>query len=130
RTLLFPAENVAAASARLERPSLALPALFATEYAIAKLLESLGLTHGAMIGHSAGEYVAACLSGVLSMVDGLALVALRGRLFETLAPGAMLSVGLREADLRPRLPDGVDIAAFNAPSLCVASGPRHLIDAL
>ena len=92
------------ASPRLEAPSLALPALYATEVAMARLLESWGITPAAMIGHSAGEYAAACLSGVVSLEDGLALVALRGRLFETLPPGAMLSVPLAEDELRELLP--------------------------
>ena len=85
---------------RLEAPSVALPALFATEVAMGRLLESWGITPAAMIGHSAGEYAAACLSGVVSMEDGLALVALRGRLFETLPKGAMVSVPLSEDELR------------------------------
>lgn len=130
RTLLFPTKDLEAAGARLQRPSVALPALFATEYALGKLLESWGIIPAAMIGHSAGEYAAACLSGVLSMKDALALVALRGRLFETLPEGSMLSVALSEADARARLPVGLGIAAANAPSLCVVSGPTPLVDAL
>ena len=96
RAALFPAADDDAADADLERPSIALPALFATEYAMAQLLASWGIEPAAMIGHSAGEYVAACLSGVISMEDGLRLVSLRGRLFETVAKGAMLSVSLSE----------------------------------
>jgi acyl transferase domain-containing protein/thioesterase domain-containing protein/acyl carrier protein len=129
RTVMFPKGDVAAASARLERPSLALPALFATEYAIAKLLESWGITPAAMLGHSAGEYVAATLAGVISMPDGLSLVALRGRLFETLPKGGMISVSLSEEEARARMPEGLSIAAMNAPSLSVVSGPIALIDA-
>ena len=128
RDLMFPAGDVDEASRRLERPSVALPALFATEYAMAKWLASLGVTPAAMIGHSAGEYVAACLAGVISMRDGLALVALRGRLFETLPVGAMLSVSLGADDARARMPAGLSIAAVNSPDLCVVSGPLALID--
>lgn len=115
---------------QLQSPSLALPALFAIGYATAKLLESWGISPTAMIGHSAGEYVVACLSGVISIEDGLDLVALRGRLFETLPTGRMLSVSLSEDELRARLPDGLDIAAVNAPGLCVVSGPDTLIAAM
>ena len=111
----------------LQRPSLALPALFTVEYATAKLLESWGITPTAMIGHSAGEYVVACLSGVITMEEGLDLIVLRGRLFETLPPGRMLSVSLSEADTRARMPAGLSIAAINAPKLCVVSGPSSLI---
>ena len=115
------------AARRLEAPSIALPALFATEVAMGRLLESWGITPAAMIGHSAGEYAAACLSGVVTMEDGLALIALRGRLFETLPKGAMVSVSLPEDELRPLLPDGLSIAAINAADLCVASGPEALV---
>ncbi|MET0578563.1 MAG: type I polyketide synthase, partial [Ilumatobacteraceae bacterium] len=127
RTALFPAAGADVADADLERPSIALPALFATEYAMAKLLASWGIEPAAMIGHSAGEYVAATLSGVISMEDGLRLVSLRGRLFETVAKGAMLSVSLSEEAALAIMPEGLSIAAVNAPDLCVASGPEALI---
>ncbi len=130
RAALYPDGDVDEATRRLEAPSIALPALFATEVAMARLLESWGITPAAMIGHSAGEYAAACLSGVVSMEDGLALVALRGRLFETLPKGAMVSVPLAEDELRALLPEGLSIAAVNAPELCVASGPEALIEEL
>src|SRR5262249_32351863 len=81
-------------SARLGMPSRALPALRACEYAISQLLSAWGVTPAAMIGHSAGEYAAACLAGVITVRDAMALVALRGRLFERLAAGGMLSVQL------------------------------------
>ena len=124
RTLLFPAPAAAALATRgLERPSLALPALFATSLATAKLLMSWGIEPAAMIGHSAGEIVAACLAGVLSPDDGMGLVALRGRLFETLPEGAMLSVALTPDDARAYLSADLSLAAINAPGLCVASGP-------
>ena len=128
RTVMFPDGDLDEGSKRLERPSVALPALFTTGYAMAKLLESWGITPAAMIGHSAGEYVAACLADVITLQDGLALVALRGRLFEKLPVGAMLSVSLPEADTRARLPAGLSIAAINSPNLCVVSGPIALID--
>ncbi|HEX6239742.1 MAG TPA: type I polyketide synthase, partial [Polyangiales bacterium] len=129
RKLIFaPTEQREAATRALERPSLTLPSLFATEYALAKLFQAWGVEPVAAIGHSMGEYVAACLAGVFSLEDALALVLLRGRLFERTAPGGMLSVALGEAELAPLLPDGVSVAAINAPSLCVVSGPRALID--
>jgi acyl transferase domain-containing protein/thioesterase domain-containing protein/aryl carrier-like protein len=135
RTLIFPDasssdEDIALATKRLERPSVALPALFTTEYAMAALLGSRGIRPAAMIGHSAGEYVAACLAGVISVQDGLALVALRGRLFETLPVGAMLSVAMPADELRTRMHDDLSIAAINSADLCVASGPVALIDEL
>lgn len=112
---------------RLESPSLALPALFATEYALAQLLLSWGLEPAAMIGHSAGEYAAACIAGVLSTRDAMTLVGERGRLFERLAAGAMLSVQSVASDVESLLPASVSYAAVNAPGLCVLSGPATAI---
>lgn len=116
------------ASRELERPSLALPALFATEYAMAQLLRSVGVEPVSLIGHSMGEYVAACLAGVFSVADGMGLVTRRGRLFETLPEGAMLSVQLPEAELLGWLGSELSIAALNAPSLSVLSGPVAAIE--
>lgn len=130
RLLLVSEGDEAEASALLERPSLALPALFATQYAMASLLGSWGIEPDAMIGHSMGEYTAAHLAGVFSLRDAVRLVALRGRLFETIPAGAMLSVPLGEEELRPLLGDALSCAAVNAPQLCVASGPVAAIDAL
>jgi acyl transferase domain-containing protein len=91
---------------------------------------SWGIRPAAMIGHSMGEYTAAYLAGVFSLGDAIALVTLRGRLFETLPEGAMLGVPMSEAELRELLPPELSIAAVNAPGLCVASGPVDAIAAL
>ena len=128
--LLPPAGEEAAASLKLERPSLALPALFSSQYAMAKLLASWGIVAESMIGHSMGEYTAAHLAGVFSLRDAMRLVTVRGRLFEKVPAGAMLSVPLTEDELRPLLGAELSIAAVNAPQLCVASGPVAAIDAL
>ncbi len=131
RELMFHGtENGARSKRDMESPSLALPALFATEYALARLLLFRGVTPAALIGHSMGEYVAACLAGVIDCQDGVALVTKRGRLFETLPPGGMLSVPLPEAELRPLLRDRLSLAAINGPSLCIISGPVEAIGAL
>ncbi|HLJ26155.1 MAG TPA: amino acid adenylation domain-containing protein [Candidatus Angelobacter sp.] len=116
------------AAAALARPSLGLPAIFATEYAMAQLFKSWGIEPKSMIGHSLGEYAAACVAGVFSLSDALALVALRGKLFETLPPGAMLSVQMREADVAVLHLADVDIAAINGPDNCVISGRIGAID--
>jgi len=103
------------------------PALFAIEYALAQLWLSWGVRPSAMLGHSLGEYVAACLAGVFTLEDALALVAARGRLMQGLPPGLMLSVPLPESEAR-RYADGrVDLAAVNAPALCVLSGAAESI---
>ncbi|HEX5632291.1 MAG TPA: SDR family NAD(P)-dependent oxidoreductase [Gemmatimonadales bacterium] len=114
----------------LERPSLGLPALFATQYALARLLETRGVRPTALIGHSMGEYTAACLAGVFPVRDAMRLVAKRAELFETVEEGAMLSVPLPEAELRPLLGATLSVAAVNGPSLSVASGPVDAIERL
>jgi glycosyltransferase involved in cell wall biosynthesis len=83
-----------------------------------------------MIGHSIGEYVAACLGGLWTLGDALRLVALRGRLMQSLPPGDMLSVQLPEAELARRIAPPIAIAAVNGPSLAVASGPPGAIGEL
>jgi acyl transferase domain-containing protein/thioesterase domain-containing protein len=128
RDVLFPApERLDAAARELERPSLALPALFITEYALAKLWMSWGVTPAALAGHSLGEYTAACLSGVITLDDALALVTLRGELFEQLPDGGMLSVPLPEAEARECLDEGLSIAAVNGDALCVVSGDSEAL---
>jgi acyl transferase domain-containing protein len=131
RSLLFPpAEAREHAAAVLQRPAMALPALFTIQLAQARLWMSWGIEPTAMIGHSMGEYTAAHLAGVFSLEDALRLVHLRGRLFETLPEGAMLSVSMPASDLRTMLPAELSIAADNGPSLCVAAGPVRAIEAL
>jgi acyl transferase domain-containing protein/thioesterase domain-containing protein len=131
RELLFAATpDAKAATAKLQQPSLALPALFSIEYSLARLFESWGLRPVAYVGHSMGEYVAACLAGVFSVRDGLRLVSLRGKLFEQTPPGRMAGISLPEHEVRAMMPEGLSIAAVNAPDLCVASGPRELLESL
>ncbi len=131
RALIFASEAAAEVATRtLEQPSLTLPALFTAEYALAKLFESWGVTPTAFIGHSMGEYVAACLAGVMTLHDALRLVMLRGRLFEAVEPGGMLSVPLGEAALKDLLQADLSIAAVNAPELSVVSGPVASIEEL
>jgi acyl transferase domain-containing protein/acyl carrier protein len=123
RELLYPPEErFGEAARRLQRTGLALPALFVTEYALARLWMSWGIRPSALIGHSLGEYTAACLSGVFTFEDALSLVALRGRLFERLPEGAMLSVPLPEAEVLPLLGGRLSLAAVNGERACVASG--------
>ena len=109
---------------------LAQPALFLTEYATARLLMSWGVRPTAMVGHSVGEFVAACISGVMKLDDALSLIAARGRLMQAQEPGAMLSIRLPEAEARPLLGDDVDLAAINGPNLVVAAGSFAAIEAL
>ena len=114
----------------LNQPSQALPALFATQYATASLLMAWGIEPDAMIGHSMGEYTAACIAGVMDVEDAARLVALRGRLFEQLPSGRMVSVPLSESELSEYVNGELSIAAVNAPELCVASGPATAVTSL
>jgi amino acid adenylation domain-containing protein len=114
----------------LDRTALLQPAIFALDYALASLLLGWGLVPQAMIGYSLGEYVAACLAGVLSLADAARLVALRARLLDALPAGAMLAVPLAEAELAAALPAGLAIAAVNGPRATVAAGPPAAIEAL
>ncbi len=112
----------AAAAERLRRPSLQLPLILIVEIALAKLWESWGVTPSVLIGHSMGENAAACVAGVMTLEEVVGLVHLRGKLFDTVPAGGMLSVPLSEAALAPYLGD-LDIASVNAPELTVVSGP-------
>jgi amino acid adenylation domain-containing protein len=126
RTILFD-DDVAASAEALKQTRFTQPALFVIEYALARQLMKWGMTPAAMIGHSIGEYVAACLAGVFTRDEALRLVSARGRLMQALRPGAMLSVALSERDLEPYLSGDLSVAALNAPALSVASGPVDAI---
>ncbi|HOC37691.1 MAG TPA: beta-ketoacyl synthase N-terminal-like domain-containing protein [Thermodesulfobacteriota bacterium] len=128
RSTLFPAprhENDAAI--KLRQTSYTQPALFTVEYALARLLMSWGIMPQAMVGHSIGEYVAACLSGVFSLEEALTVVVSRGALVNALPTGAMIAVFLPEHELQPLLGEAVSIAAVNAPSVCTVSGTNEAI---
>jgi acyl transferase domain-containing protein len=132
RQFMFPAEGFQAdLSPRLEKPTLALPALLLIEYAMARLLMSWGIEPESLIGHSLGEYAAACLSGVFSFQDALTVAVVRGRLFDERMPkGEMISVAQSAAELAPLIGEDLSIAAINAPRQCVVSGPGVAIAAL
>jgi len=115
------------ASRRLDRTEYAQPILFAIEYALAKLLMAWGVQPQAMIGYSLGEYVAACLSGVLSLQDALALVARRAKVIQELPGGAMLAVPLPEAEVRPLLGEGSAVSATNGPHFTVVGGTEEAV---
>jgi acyl transferase domain-containing protein/acyl carrier protein len=116
----------------LDQTALAQPALFAVEWSLARLWRDWGVEPEAMLGHSVGEFVAACLAGVFSLEDALSLVAARGRLVQEMPPGAMLSVPLSEEELAPWLAEGGDLslAAVNGPALSTVSGPFEAVERL
>ena len=122
-------EHRAAAADALKRPSVQLPLLMIIEYALAQLWISWGVKPGVLIGHSMGENTAAALAGVMSFEDCIDLVLLRGRLFDTVPAGGMLSVAASAETLAPLIGE-LDLAAANAPELCAVSGPDDKLDAL
>ena len=111
------------AAERLSDMRVSQPALFAVEYALARLWQSWGITPAAVLGHSLGAYAAATISGVLSLADAITLVVGRGAMLASLPAGAMLAVRLSEAELLPRLGARSSIAAINGPQQCVVTGP-------
>lgn len=131
RELLYPktGEEETAAAA-LGQTSYTQPALFTVEYALAQLWISWGVRPAAMIGHSIGEFVAACVAEVFSLEDALKLVAARGRMMWELPRGSMLSVPMSAKAMEKYLDDELAIAAVNGPALCVVSGPTEKVAAL
>ena len=129
RDVLYPpAARTEEAAQLLKRTFITQPALFVVEYALARLWMSWGVRPAAMIGHSIGEYVAACLAGVFPVEDALALVAERGRLMQQLPAGLMLAVPLPEKEVNALLPPGLSLAAVNTPNSCVVSGAADVVN--
>ena len=130
RSVLDPPEDgMEEAARRLAETDLAQPALFVVEYALAQLwMEWVGAP-AIMLGHSLGEYVTACLAGVFSLEEALRLVAMRGRLMQGCAPGAMLAVELSPDEVAPLLGPGLCLAAVNGSQRTVLSGDEDAISA-
>lgn len=123
RSLMF--GEAADAAEQLGRTAYTQPALFAIEWAMARLWQSFGVEPVALIGHSIGELVAATLAGVFTLEDAVRIVAERGRLMQSVRrEGGMLAVSATPDKVAPLLQgmDDVAFAAFNAPSQCVVSG--------
>ncbi|MGB3199832.1 MAG: type I polyketide synthase, partial [Nodosilinea sp.] len=111
------------------QPLLVQPLLFAVEYALASLWQDWGIKPDAVLGHSLGEYVAACVAGVLSLEDGLTLLVKRAQLMETLAePGTMAAVLADPTTVAAAIadyPDSLSLAALNGPNNSVIAGRRQ-----
>jgi acyl transferase domain-containing protein len=128
RHVLYPSEEqVEQATQQLKQTAITQPALFVIEYALAKLWMEWGVRPQAMIGHSIGEYVAACLAGVFSLEEALMLVATRGQLMQGLPAGTMMAVPLSADEVQPILGEKLSLAAINGPSLCVVSGSTEAV---
>jgi len=113
----------------LNQTAVAQPAIFAVSLSLALALRARGILPAAAIGHSVGEFVAATLAGVMSADDAMALVIERGELMQGLPAGSMLAVRLSAQALLTQLPQGLDLAAENAPAACVVAGPTPLVQA-
>ncbi len=126
REVLFPNDQEADAE-QINQTYLAQPALFTMEYAMAQTLISYGIVPKAMVGHSVGEYVAACISGVITLKEVLPLIAARGRMMQGQPRGVMTAVSECEKEVLPLLNEDVSIAAVNSPMSCVISGPEEKV---
>lgn len=122
--------NVEASQAFLKQTINTHPIIFTVEYSLAKLWMSWGIKPDALIGHSIGEYVAACLADVFSLEEGLQLIISRGKLIQSLPSGSMLSVMISETEAQGYLNQHLSIAAVNAPNLLVFSGETDFIEQL
>lgn len=121
---------LAGTDAALMRTDQVQPLLFAAQYALAQQLMHWGCRPHVLLGHSVGEYAAACLAGVFSLHDAFALVVERGRLMQTLPAGRMMAVALDEQQLLPLLSPDVAVAAVNSPLQTVVAGEPATLDAL
>lgn len=130
RQMLGRDEKTDEATEKLNQTCLTQPAIFVIEYALAQLWQSWGIRPQAMLGYSIGEYVAACLAGVLSLEDTLTLVAKRAQMIQGLPGGGMLAVSLPEEEVRPFLSNDLSLSAINGASLCVLAGPIDAVDEL
>ena len=118
------------AESKINETAFTQPALFALEYALTKLSISWGIYPALVMGHSVGEYVAACIAGVFSLEDGLKLIAARGRLMEKTPLGTMVAVLADEITVRRvirQFGEDMAIAAINGPESIVISGAREVI---
>ena len=102
------------------------PALFAVEYALAELLKSWGISPDAVIGHSLGEFVAACTAGVMTLEDAMRLVTARGALMHQMPNGgSMVAIFAQESVARAlidKIAPELAVAAMNGPLNTVVSG--------
>lgn len=130
KQVLYPdAEDYDAAAEFVKHTEVAQPALFSVSYSTAQLLISKGIRPEKMVGHSIGEYTAACLAGVFGLEDALSIVARRGQLMQSMEAGSMLAVIASLEEVSARLPDDLSIAAVNSPSITVVSGETPAIHA-
>ncbi len=132
--VMYPPAGDTAAAALLDDTTYTQAAIFAVGYALAELWRAWGVTPAWVMGHSVGEWVAACVAGFFGLEDGLRLVATRGSLMGALPSGGAMAAVFAAAD---RVSEAispyagrVDIAAFNGPDNTVIAGPAADVDAI
>jgi len=131
RDVLYPRDgNEAKAAEILRSTEFTQPAIFCVGYSLAQLWKHWGITPSNFVGHSIGEFVAACLAGVFSLEDALMLIANRGKMMQALPGGAMLSVKSSADEIEKRLSGKLTIASINSPTLCVVAGPNNEVESL
>jgi malonyl CoA-acyl carrier protein transacylase/thioesterase domain-containing protein/acyl carrier protein len=131
RTLIYPEPGLEEeASQQLQNTVYTQPAIFSIEYAMAMVWMDLGIKPVAVLGHSMGEFTAACIAGVFDLETGLNLIALRGSIMQELKPGSMLTVMLPPSEVESFLNERLSISVINTPSSCVVSGDDEAITAL
>ena len=131
RDILFPKEgNEYQSEQILKNTRFTQPALFSVGYSLAQLWLSWGVMPVALMGHSIGEFAAACVGGVFSLDNGLKMIAERGRAMETLPSGSMMSVGMPGSEVEPLLWGQMAVGSYNGPKLCVVAGPDDQVAAL
>ncbi|MBY0378365.1 MAG: type I polyketide synthase, partial [Gammaproteobacteria bacterium] len=127
KAILFPKEQ---GNAQINQTEFTHPLLFSVEYSLAQLLMAWGIKPDYMLGHSLGEYVAACIAQVFSLEDAIKLICTRGRAIATCAKGAMLVTPLSENEARLYCNEAVYLAAINEEKQCVFSGSQSAIENL
>jgi amino acid adenylation domain-containing protein len=135
RTLLFDDDDDASRQEILQRTSVAQPALFVIEYALAQVLRNIGVVPSVLIGHSIGEYAAACVAGVFELADALRLVIKRGQLMQSMPSGSMLAVRAAPAVVRALIAThpglaAASVAAHNSTELTVVAAPTSVMNEL
>lgn len=131
RQVLFPSpEKLQEAEKQIKETVYTQSTLFTIGYALAELWMSWGIKPSALIGHSIGEYVAACIAGVMRLEDACFLVAHRGSMMQSMPPGSMLSVRAPYTEIEKLLNPEISIAAINGPQLCVVAGETKEIEKL
>ena len=131
RDLLFPDEGEEEqASVQLKNTVNTQPVIFSIEYSLARYWMDMGVKPVAVLGHSLGEFTAACIAGVFDLETGLKLVAKRGSIMQELEPGSMLAVMLPPDEVEEYLNPRLSIAGINTPTSCIVSGDHEAVEEL